>query len=85
MVHPYLRRKWNQEPVTFPSPSPEHGTPDELERVLGKTLGVPLFQEQAMRLAIGRRLHAGGGRPAAPGDGNLQAVGRRHPPSGPAG
>ena len=33
-------------------PAPEHGPPDELERVLGKTLGVPLFQEQAMRIAI---------------------------------
>ncbi|MFC7477983.1 error-prone DNA polymerase [Dankookia sp. GCM10030260] len=52
MVHPYLRRKWGQEPVRYPSPAPEHGPPDELERVLGKTLGVPLFQEQAMRLAI---------------------------------
>ncbi len=52
MVHPYLRRKWGQEPVRYPSPAPGHGPPDELERVLGKTLGVPLFQEQAMRLAI---------------------------------
>ena len=52
MVHPYLRRKQGLEPVSYPSPSPEHGEPDELERVLGKTLGVPLFQEQAMRLAI---------------------------------
>ncbi|WP_159348602.1 error-prone DNA polymerase [Roseomonas harenae] len=52
MVHPYLRRKAGKEPVTFPSPSPEHGPADELERVLGKTLGVPLFQEQVMRIAI---------------------------------
>jgi error-prone DNA polymerase len=52
MVHPYLRRKQGLEPVSYPSPAPEHGEPDELERVLGKTLGVPLFQEQAMRLAI---------------------------------
>lgn len=44
MVHPYLRRREGREPVSFPSP--------ELERVLGKTLGVPLFQEQAMQLAI---------------------------------
>ena len=36
----------------LPSPAPEHGPPDELERVLGKTMGVPLFQEQAMRIAI---------------------------------
>ena len=44
MVHPYLRRREGLEPVTFPS--------KELEAVLGKTLGVPLFQEQAMRIAI---------------------------------
>ncbi|MCT8972256.1 error-prone DNA polymerase [Microbaculum marinisediminis] len=52
MVHPYLRRRQGLEPVAFPAPSPEHGPPDELEKVLGKTLGVPLFQEQAMRIAI---------------------------------
>ncbi|MFN3521046.1 MAG: error-prone DNA polymerase [Phenylobacterium sp.] len=52
MVHPYLRRRDGLEPVEFPSPSPEHGPADELHQVLGKTLGVPLFQEQAMRLAI---------------------------------
>ena len=44
MVHPYLRRREGKEPVEYPKP--------ELERVLGKTLGVPLFQEQAMRVAI---------------------------------
>jgi hypothetical protein len=37
---------------SIPRPSPEHGPPDELEQVLGKTLGVPLFQEQAMKIAI---------------------------------
>jgi error-prone DNA polymerase len=52
MVHPYLRRREGIEPVEFPAPSPEHGPEDELEAVVGKTLGVPLFQEQAMRLAI---------------------------------
>src|SRR5881409_3882707 len=52
MVHPYLRRRQGLEQVHFPSPAPEHGPPDELERVLGRTLGVPLFQEQAMRIAI---------------------------------
>jgi error-prone DNA polymerase len=52
MVHPYLRRRDDLEKVDFPKPSPEHGSPDELKDVLGKTLGVPLFQEQAMRLAI---------------------------------
>ncbi len=44
MVHPYLRRRNGEEEVTFPS--------DELGRVLRKTLGVPLFQEQAMQIAI---------------------------------
>ncbi len=44
MVHPYLRRRQGLEPVTYPS--------KELESVLGKTLGVPLFQEQAMKIAI---------------------------------
>lgn len=51
MVHPYLRRRNNEETVIFPSPAPPHD-PDELREVLGKTLGVPLFQEQAMKLAI---------------------------------
>jgi error-prone DNA polymerase len=44
MVHPYLRRREGKEEVIYPRP--------ELEKVLGKTLGVPLFQEQAMRVAI---------------------------------
>ncbi len=44
MVHPYLRRREGKEPVSYPKP--------ELERVLGKTLGVPLFQEQAMQVAM---------------------------------
>jgi error-prone DNA polymerase len=52
MVHPYLRRRNGQEKVSYPSPSPAHGEKDELRRVLHKTLGVPLFQEQAMRIAI---------------------------------
>src|SRR6202047_509678 len=52
MVHPYLRRRNKQEAVVYPSPSPAHGDKDELHRVLHKTLGVPLFQEQAMRIAI---------------------------------
>ncbi|MDE2436576.1 MAG: error-prone DNA polymerase [Sphingomonadales bacterium] len=51
MVHPYLRRRNDEEPVVFPRPAPPHD-PDELRDVLGKTLGVPLFQEQAMKLAI---------------------------------
>ncbi len=44
MVHPYLRRRDGIEPVEYPN--------EELREVLGKTLGVPLFQEQAMRVAI---------------------------------
>jgi error-prone DNA polymerase len=52
MVHPYLRRRCGEEPVEFPSPHPDHGDQDELRQVLGKTMGVPLFQEQAMRLAM---------------------------------
>jgi error-prone DNA polymerase len=44
MVHPYLRRRQGLEPVQYPSP--------ELEAILQKTLGVPLFQEHAMRIAI---------------------------------
>jgi len=52
MVHPYLRRRNGIDQVTYPSPSREHGEPDELRKVLSRTLGVPLFQEQAMQLAI---------------------------------
>ncbi|MCE3257465.1 MAG: dnaE2 [Nitrobacter vulgaris] len=44
MVHPYLRRREGKEPIDFPKP--------ELEKVLGKTLGVPLFQEQATQVAM---------------------------------
>ena len=44
MVHPYLRRRAGLEPVTYPHPSVEH--------VLRRTLGVPLFQEQGMQVAI---------------------------------
>ena len=52
MVHPYLQRRQNPTLVSYPSPSPEFGKANELEEVLGRTLGVPLFQEQAMRIAI---------------------------------
>ncbi|MFL6610830.1 MAG: error-prone DNA polymerase [Pseudomonas sp.] len=44
MVHPYLRRRNGEEAITYPSP--------ELEEVLGRTLGIPLFQEQVMQIAI---------------------------------
>jgi error-prone DNA polymerase len=52
MVHPYLRRRNGQETVTYPSPSPRHGPADELETILKRTNGVPLFQEQAMQIAM---------------------------------
>ncbi|HEX6535333.1 MAG TPA: DNA polymerase III subunit alpha [Gemmatimonadaceae bacterium] len=44
MVHPYLRRRAGEEPVTYPHPS--------LEPILARTLGIPLFQEQGMQVAI---------------------------------
>jgi error-prone DNA polymerase len=51
MVHPYLkRRKMKEEDIEYPYP--KGGNKDELKNVLYKTLGVPLFQEQAMRIAI---------------------------------
>jgi error-prone DNA polymerase len=52
MVHPYLKRRSGKEKVVFPSPAPDQGEPDELERILGRTMGVPIFQEQAMKIAI---------------------------------
>ncbi len=52
MVHPYLRRRSGVEREHYPSPAPEHGPADELKDILGKTKGVPLFQEQAMRIAM---------------------------------
>lgn len=51
MVHPYLRRRAGLEKAELPSPAPPHD-PEELRTVLGQTYGVPLFQEQAMKLAI---------------------------------
>jgi error-prone DNA polymerase len=51
MVHPYLRRRNGEEKAELPSPGPPH-PPNELEEVLGRTFGVPLFQEQAMKIAI---------------------------------
>ncbi len=44
MVHPYLRRRNKEEPVEYPS--------KDLEEILSRTLGIPLFQEQAMKIAI---------------------------------
>ena len=52
MVHPYLKRRdENPEAIVYPSPGPPHD-PSELKEVLKRTLGVPLFQEQAMQIAI---------------------------------
>jgi error-prone DNA polymerase len=51
MVHPYLRRRSGAEVVEYPSPGPDYD-PDELKKVLGRTLGVPIFQEQAMKIAM---------------------------------
>ncbi|HTJ90751.1 MAG TPA: error-prone DNA polymerase, partial [Acidocella sp.] len=50
MVHPYLRRRQGREEVTYPARA--GGLPNELEEILSKTMGVPLFQEQAMRIAM---------------------------------
>jgi error-prone DNA polymerase len=52
MVHPYLRRRDGIEKEYYPSPDPAYGPADELENVLKRTKGVPLFQEQAMQIAI---------------------------------
>src|ERR1700722_18330065 len=55
MVHPYLRRREalkNGKEPDYPSPHPSQGDRDELKDVLKRTLGVPLFQEQAMQIAI---------------------------------
>ncbi len=69
MVHPYLRRRQGLEPVSYPSPA--------IEEALSRTLGVPIFQEQVMQIAmLAGRLHARRGRPAAARDGGLEAQGR---------
>lgn len=52
MVHPYLKRRRGAEQVVIPAPRPEHGPPDELSSILERTLGVPIFQEQAMKIAL---------------------------------
>ncbi len=52
MVHPYLKRRRGEEAVLLPAPAPQHGPPDELSSILGRTLGVPIFQEQAMKIAL---------------------------------
>ncbi|MBU1346536.1 MAG: error-prone DNA polymerase [Alphaproteobacteria bacterium] len=61
MVHPYLKQRAARRAaqgagvafdIDYPHPAPEHGSKDELRLILHKTLGVPLFQEQAMRIAM---------------------------------
>ncbi len=61
MVHPYLKNRAEKRAaeaagrpfrIAFPAPSSDKGPADELEKVLRKTMGVPLFQEQAMRIAM---------------------------------
>lgn len=52
MVHPYLKRRRTKEVVVYPSPYPHKGPKDELESILKRTKGVPIFQEQAMKIAI---------------------------------
>ncbi len=52
MVHPFLKRRRGAEKVEIPAPGPSHGPPDELTSILGRTLGVPIFQEQAMKIAL---------------------------------
>ncbi|MET3470844.1 error-prone DNA polymerase [Novosphingobium sp. 1529] len=69
MVHPYLRRRNDEEKVEYPGPK------GELQEVLEKTLGVPLFQEQAMKLAI---VAAGFSPPEADGLRRAMATFRNH-------
>jgi error-prone DNA polymerase len=52
MVHPFLKRRRGEERVEIPAPGPAHGPPDELTSILARTLGVPIFQEQAMKIAL---------------------------------
>ncbi len=52
MVHPYLRRKQGLEDVVYEGPTVPGSDPEELKKVLKRTLGVPLFQEQAMQMAM---------------------------------
>ncbi len=52
MVHPYLKRRKGLEKPFYPKPAPEHGLPNELKDILVRTLGVPIFQEQAMKIAM---------------------------------
>ena len=51
MVHPFLKRREGSESTVYPAPGPDHPQ-DELVKILGRTLGVPIFQEQAMAIAM---------------------------------
>ncbi len=67
MVHPYLRRRQGKEAVDYPS--------QEVRSVLERTLGVPIFQEQVIKLAmVAAGFTPGRGRSAAPLDGGLEAA-----------
>ena len=52
MVHPYLKRRSGQGAGDLPLPRSGARAADELEKILGRTLGVPIFQEQAMKIAL---------------------------------
>ena len=69
MVNPYLKRRQGREEVTYPHPS--------LEPVLERTLGVPLFQEQLLRMAMMSPISAGRSGRVAPRHG-IQALGETH-------
>ncbi len=74
MVHPFLKRRQGKEPVEYPAPPrPNTARPDELERILKRTLGVPVFQEQAMKIALDAAPLHPAPRPTSSG--------RRWPPS----
>ena len=69
MVHPYLRRRQGLEPVSYPS--------DAVKAVLERTLGVPIFQEQVMQLAmVAAGFTPGEADQLAPRDGGVEAQGR---------
>ena len=80
MVHPYLRRRQGLEEPDLPSPSPECGPADELQQVLGQDTGRAAVSGtgDAHRHRCGE-VHAGGGQPAPPLDGDVPQ--RRHHPS----
>ena len=86
MVHPYLRRKWKRGAGHLPLPCARAWPAGRAGAGAGqdpRRAAVPGAGDAAGDRR--RRLHPGGGRPAAPGHGDLQAVGRRHPPPGAAG